>query len=240
MEEARAVLRQFLPRFNRCFQVSAQCSEPAFQPLQPDLRLEQVLCFKHHRRVARDNTVKFQKRTLQLLPNLERPSYAGDPRWWSCKAWTGDCRYSMTDASSLPGKRLPVRQLFARPKGNLPAVPVPVPDPGLPSPASANTPELQNSRGGPEDPPSAAVGDAAMTELQVTTSPGKPTFLQRERWKAVQQAKLRWTLDPGDGQGVGNSPQHSEEIHRCRESADAPVPHRFNRGRFWYHLRVGN
>ena len=77
MEQARAVLRQFLPRFNRRFQVPAQCSEPAFQSPQPDLRLEQVLCFKHRRRVARDNTIKFQKRTLQLLSGTERPSYAG-------------------------------------------------------------------------------------------------------------------------------------------------------------------
>ena len=52
-------------------------SEPAFRPLEPEIRLEQVLCFKHRRTVARDNTVKFQSRTLQLLPTPERPSYAG-------------------------------------------------------------------------------------------------------------------------------------------------------------------
>ena len=37
----------------------------------------QVLCFKHRRKVARDNTVRFQLHTLQLLPGPERPSYAG-------------------------------------------------------------------------------------------------------------------------------------------------------------------
>ena len=77
MEQARAVLKQFLPRFNRRFRVPAQCPEPAFQPLGPDLCLEQVLCFKHRRRVARDNTVKFQRHTLQLLPDPKRRSYAG-------------------------------------------------------------------------------------------------------------------------------------------------------------------
>ena len=77
MEQAKAVLKQFLPRFNRRFQVPAQCHEPAFQPLPPDLHLGQVLCFKHHSRVARDNTVKFQRHILQLLPSQQRRSYAG-------------------------------------------------------------------------------------------------------------------------------------------------------------------
>ena len=75
--QAKAVLQQFLPRFNRRFGVPAQCPEPAFRPMAPDLCLEQVLCFKHRRRVARDNTVKFQRHTLQLLPGPERRSYAG-------------------------------------------------------------------------------------------------------------------------------------------------------------------
>ena len=70
IEQAKAVLKQFLPRYNRRFQVPAQCPDPAFRPLPPDLRLGQVLCFKHKRRVARDNTV-------QLLPDRQRRSYAG-------------------------------------------------------------------------------------------------------------------------------------------------------------------
>ena len=75
--EANRVLEQFLPRFNQRFQVPAKHPDPAFRPLDPDLCLEQVLCFKHSRRVAKDNTVRFQLRTLQLLPGPERPSYAG-------------------------------------------------------------------------------------------------------------------------------------------------------------------
>ena len=31
----------------------------------------------HSRRVARYNTVKYRLHTLQLLPGMERPSYAG-------------------------------------------------------------------------------------------------------------------------------------------------------------------
>ena len=39
--------------------------------------LDNVLCFRHRRRVARDNTVMYRWRTLQLLPGMERPTYAG-------------------------------------------------------------------------------------------------------------------------------------------------------------------
>ena len=75
--EANGVLEQFLPRYNRRFRVPPQCSESAYRPLGSDLHLDQVLCFKHRRKVAKDNTVKFQLHTLQFLPGSERPSYAG-------------------------------------------------------------------------------------------------------------------------------------------------------------------
>ena len=77
VEQARAVLKQFLPRFNRRFGVPAQCPEPASRTLQVDLPLERLFCFKHHRRVGRDNTVKYQGHNLQLLPDPKRRSYAG-------------------------------------------------------------------------------------------------------------------------------------------------------------------
>ena len=58
--------------------VQSPVSTPTeIRPLPPDLHLGQVLCFKHKRRVARDNTVKFQRHTLQLLPDRHRRSYAG-------------------------------------------------------------------------------------------------------------------------------------------------------------------
>ncbi len=75
--EVNSVLEQFLPRFNRRFRVPTQHPEPALRPLDPELCLDQSLCFKHRRKVAKDNTVRFQLRTLQLLPGRERPSYDG-------------------------------------------------------------------------------------------------------------------------------------------------------------------
>ena len=74
---ANSVLEQFLLRYNRRFQVPPKHPEPAFRSLDLELCLDQILCFKHRRKVAKDNTVRFQLHTLQLLPGPERPSYAG-------------------------------------------------------------------------------------------------------------------------------------------------------------------
>ena len=77
IDQANAVLRDFLPRYNAQFAVPADLTEPAYRPWHGKRALDEILCFKHTRKVARDNTVKYQWRTLQLLPGTERPSYAG-------------------------------------------------------------------------------------------------------------------------------------------------------------------
>ena len=77
MEEANAVLQEFLPRFNQRFAVTAEQPETAYRPVPEDLSLTEAVSIKHTRKVARDNTVKYQWRVLQLLPGAERPSYAG-------------------------------------------------------------------------------------------------------------------------------------------------------------------
>ena len=74
---ANYLLSRFIERFNGKFAVAPVQPGNAFRPLDPDLNLESVLCFKHSRRVARDNTVKYDSQLIQLLPSLERPSYAG-------------------------------------------------------------------------------------------------------------------------------------------------------------------
>ncbi len=71
--EAQAVLEGFLPRFNTRFRVQAAQPESAYRALDPALDLDAVLAFRHPRRVARDNTVKYRWRTLQLLPSLAPP-----------------------------------------------------------------------------------------------------------------------------------------------------------------------
>ena len=77
MEEANAVLQEYLPRFNARFSVAAEQPEQAYRPVPADLSLTETVSIRHTRKVARDNTIKYQWRVLQLLPGAERPSYAG-------------------------------------------------------------------------------------------------------------------------------------------------------------------
>ena len=77
IDQATAVLRDFLPRYNARFAVQPEHPEPAYRPADPDLCLPEILCFKDTRKVGRDNTVKYNWRVLQLLPDQERASYAG-------------------------------------------------------------------------------------------------------------------------------------------------------------------
>ena len=77
IEEAGVVLKAFLDRFNERFGVSANEPDYAYRPVDKDTCLDRALCFKHSRKVAKDNTVKYRRSTLQLLPGTDRPTYAG-------------------------------------------------------------------------------------------------------------------------------------------------------------------
>ena len=77
IDQANAVLRDFLPRYNTRFAVPAELPVSSYRSRISQQPLDEVLCFKHPRKVAKDNTVKYNWRTLQPLPGTERPSYAG-------------------------------------------------------------------------------------------------------------------------------------------------------------------
>ena len=77
IEDARVVLEDFIHRFNERFGVLAREPEVAYRPIATETCLDRVLCFKHRRKVARDNTVRYSQSTLQLLPGTDRPTYAG-------------------------------------------------------------------------------------------------------------------------------------------------------------------
>ena len=192
-EQAKTVLKQFLPRFNRRFGVPAQCPEPAFRPLQRDLPLEQVLCFKHRRRVARDNTVKYYRQALQLLPTQQRRSYAGAV----VVVLEGlDGRLSLQhEGRIIASQEAPPSAASLRSRnGTSSAATIPVPDPGLASKPSVTALESPSAKPDQEeDAHAAAIDDQDVAGLQVVASPRKPTFLQQERWKAVQRAKLKGT-----------------------------------------------
>ena len=188
--EANRVLEQFLPRFNRRFRVPPQHPEPAFRPLDPELCLEQVLCFKHRRKVARDNTVRFQLHTLQLLPGAERPSYAGA----AVEVLEGlDGRLSVRhEGRIIPAQEAPPSPVFLR-NGHGRSAPVPAPPSGTHGLGERWTAALEqlDSRVENERDPGAITGSAAAAGKPKAASPRKPTFLERERWKAIQKARRK-------------------------------------------------
>ena len=68
IDQAKEVLQEFLPRFNARFAVAAEHPETAYRPVPAEPSLTEVICIKDTRKVARDNTVKYHWRVLQLLP----------------------------------------------------------------------------------------------------------------------------------------------------------------------------
>ena len=152
--------------------------------------MEQVLCFKHRRRVARDNTVKYYRHTLQLLPSQQRRSYAGAV----VVVLEGlDGRLSLQhEGRIIASQKAPSSPASLRSRNETsPAATIPTPDPGLASKPSATALELPGAKPDQEAAHAAAIDDPDVAGLRVVASPRKPTFLQQERWKAVQQAKLK-------------------------------------------------
>ena len=170
------------------FPSSPQCPGPAFRPLPPDLHLGQVLCFKHRRRVARDNTVKFQRHTLQLLPDRQRRSYAGA----AVLVLHGlDGRLSLQHE----GRIIAAQEAPASP-GSLRYGIKPPSDGVIHSLNPESLGELRATVREPLAMVAAANGHGSMIDdedvvsMTVTTAPSRPTFLQRARWDAIQKAKL--------------------------------------------------
>ena len=77
ISEANHVLWAFISRFNQRFGVPPAQATNAYRSPDPNQDLAGILCFKHRRKVARDNTVKYNWHTLQLLPSTERSTYVG-------------------------------------------------------------------------------------------------------------------------------------------------------------------
>jgi hypothetical protein len=76
MEEAIRVLEAFLVRFNNRFAVPATQPGTVYRSVDKEPDVAGILCLKEYRQVARDNTVRYHGRTLQLYPDDGRTSYA--------------------------------------------------------------------------------------------------------------------------------------------------------------------
>ena len=185
--EAQAVLEGFLPRFDARFRVPAAQPEQAYRPLDPALPLASILSFRNPRTVARDNTVKYRWRTLQLLPGSERTSYAG----------------TRIEVVERPGGELSVQHVGE----TIPSRPAP-PRPGMLREARSELalrPDHERIASGlgsggaprrlsapPVAPSAVAAGNGAAVRPETN---GKqlpaPTPRQLARWKAIQQAQLQ-------------------------------------------------
>ena len=185
------VLNDFLPRFNERFRVPSQHAGTAYRVLDPEMCLDTVLCLKYRRRVGRDNTVKYRWRTLQLLPDQARPSYAG----------------SVVEVlEGLDG------QLAVQHEGRIVASQQAPPRPGILRSFGTRTVHTAGPsrytngvirRSEDEVAPLGTMleadrlrddadrNGAARVRKPVAPRPRKPTPLQTARWKAVQKAKRK-------------------------------------------------
>jgi transposase len=172
MTDANRVLQDFLPRFNERFRVPPIQAGPAYRPLEGSLELGAILCFKHSRKIARDNTVKYRWHTLQLTPGEERKSYAG-VRAEIQEGLDGKLTVS------YQGRVIPTQEAPPRP-GILRVTSTTWNNElaKLPQWLTDFTGEVIKDNSGVVEPPDS-----------VSMPPRRPTPRQRARWEAVQAAK---------------------------------------------------
>lgn len=77
LPSANAVLRTFLPRFNRRFAVPPASDVPAWRPVPEGLDLARVCAFRWRRTVGSDSCVRLEGMVLQLPPGAGGRSLAG-------------------------------------------------------------------------------------------------------------------------------------------------------------------
>ena len=216
IEEANALLKEFLDRFNARFGVPAQHPEAAYRPLGPRVCLDTALCFRHSRRVARDNTVKYRWRTLQLLPGTERRSYAGA---------VADVLEGLDGqlAVRYRGEIIPTQEAPPRPSvlrgfvGRTVHTPIPhLPSNGLGGKwvARLATLDAEVSHDAADRNGGGRVRKAA-TQIR-----RKPTPLQTARWKAVHKAKRKGLFIRGIARELGI---HRDTVKKYMNAESPPV-----------------
>jgi len=76
LEEARVVLRRYLPKNNRRFAKKPANAASAFIPLPDGCDLKQILCWKEERTVANDNTISYHGKKFQIPKSPLRQTFA--------------------------------------------------------------------------------------------------------------------------------------------------------------------
>ena len=184
IEEAGVVLRVFLPHFNERFGVSAAESEAEYRTVDKEKCPDRALCFKHSRKVARDNTVRYRRSTLQLLPGTERPTYAG----LKVDVLEGPNGQLVIEHEGqvIPSQEAPPRPNILRDMNGHSSHAPPYRN-GLGSRWERVLASLDRERAEENDRDSGSARD----RRKATSVPRRPTLKQIARWKAVHTAKRR-------------------------------------------------
>ena len=193
IDDANRVLEGFLPRFNNRFKVPPQESEVAYRAVDEGLCLEKTLCFKYRRKVARDNTVRYRWRTLQLLPGTDRPTYT-EQLWMCLKDWTIAWRCSTKGAMFRLRKRHRVRvssRGFAGRTAHSPIIHQSTNGLGSKWAARLATQDTNHDHDVDQSVETSGRNGTARVRKAVSPRRRKPTPLQTARWRAVQKAKRK-------------------------------------------------
>ena len=132
--------------------------------------------------------MKFQLHTLQLLPEPERPSYAGAVVE-VLEGLDGRLRVRHEGRRIINTQEAPPSPAFLRNGHGYSATP-------LASPAGAThsdqrwatTLKSLDSRAADQEDQAGMTGGASAALTPATVPPRKPTFLRKARWKAIQKA----------------------------------------------------
>ena len=220
IDDTNRVLEDFLPRFNNRFKVPAREQEVAYRAVDEEMCLERVLCFKYRRRVARDNTVRYRWRTLQLLPGTDRPTYAGA---------AVDVLEGLDDSLAVQheGRIVPSQEAPPRPSvlrgfaGRTTHSPIiHQPTNGLGSKWAAKLATLDANHDAEQ--PVATSGRNGTGRVRKTVGPRrrKPTPLQTARWKAVQRAKRKGLSMRGIARELGI---HRDTVKKYMNAESPPT-----------------
>ena len=77
IREANTFLwRHWLPYYNRKFSITPLRKESAYLPVAKEINLDSIFCCKFERKVNYDNTISFQKKIYEILPDSYRICFA--------------------------------------------------------------------------------------------------------------------------------------------------------------------
>ena len=220
IDDANRVLEGFLPRFNGRFKVPARESEVAYRAVNEEMCLERILCFKYRRRVARDNTVRYRWRTLQLLPGTDRPTYAGAAV--DVLEGLDDSLAVQHEGRGIPSQEAPPRPSvlrgFAGRTTHSPIIHQPTN--GLGSKWEAKLATLDANHDAEQPVATSGRNETGRVRKAVGPRRKKPTPLQTARWKAVQRAKRKGLSMRGIARELGI---HRDTVKKYMNAERPPV-----------------